>query len=227
MELSFLDIMRVLLKRVWIIILCTVIGFVGAFLVSSLFIAPTYTSTCLLYVNPGNADTGTQDNYVGNYNDLQYAQKLVNSYLIILRNDVFLNQVASVSTLPYSVKQIRNMLSLTSINNTEFFEVKINSANPEDSTALVQTISMLAPAEIIRIKESDSVKVVSPATHSSIPTAPNVMLISVIGAMLGFILAVGIAILIEVLDIRVKSEDDLISRYSLPILGSIPKYDEE
>ena len=227
MELSIIDIINIFLKRVWIIILCSIIGLTGAFLFASFFITPTYTSSCQMYVNPGSDSSGTTGNNVGNYTDLQYAQRLVDSYLVILKNDTFLNNVASDTGLPYTAGQIRDMLHLLSINNTEFFEVKVISPDPQDSHALVSTIARLAPAEIIRIKESDSVKIVSPATLSTIPTSPNIPMITVIGGILGFIIAVGVAILIEVLDIRVKSEEDLSSHYALPVLGSIPKYNED
>lgn len=227
MELSILDIINILIRKVWVIILCTIIGFSSAFLISSFLIAPTYTSTCQMYVNPGKEATNTTGNYIGDYSDLQYAQKLVNSYIIILTNDTFLKTVANTTKLPYTSSQIRKMMVLSSINNTEFFEVKINSKNPSDSFILVKTLTELAPAEINRIKVSDSVKIVSPATVPTTPSAPNIFMNSIIGAMLGFILAVAILILIEVLDTRIKSEEDLTNRYSIPVLGSIPLYDEE
>jgi len=227
MELSILDIINVLMKRIWIILLCTIIGLAGSFLISNFIIPSTYTSTCQMYVNPGKAEVGTTGAYVGDYNDLQYAQKLVNSYIIILNNDVFLGNVSETSNLPYSASQIRKMMSLSSINNTEFIEVKINSKSPNDSFTILKTITDLAPAEIIRVKESDSVKIVSPAALPISPSAPNIFLNSIIGAMLGLVMAVAISILIEVLDTRIKSEEDLSTRYSLPILGSIPLYDEE
>lgn len=225
MEISILDILRILLKRLWLIFLCTLVGFSGAFVISMFLIAPRYTSTCQMYVNTNTEDINKDAN--GNYTELQYAQKLVNSYLVILSNDVFLNNVASASGLNYTAGEIRKMLSLESINNTEFFEVSIESKSSEDSFKLVKTISDLAPDEITRIKETDSVKIVAPATIPVAPSSPNVIKNSIIGAMLGFVIMVAIAILIEFLDTRIKSEEDLANHYSLPILGSVPKYEEE
>ncbi|MHB8962493.1 MAG: YveK family protein [Saccharofermentanales bacterium] len=222
MELSILDILSILLKRMWIILISAVVGLSGAFIISAFLIAPTYTSSCVMYVNPNQ---GEQDQ-AGTYNELQYAQKLVNSYLVILQNSVFLDQVAEKSGLGYSAVQIRDMISLSSINNTEFFEVKIAAPSAQDAYELVGKIAELAPAEITRIKETDSAKIVSPAVLPLAPSAPSILLNAVIGAMIGLIVAASAAILIEVLDTRVKSEDDLSRHYSLPILGSIPKYED-
>lgn len=222
MELSILDILSILLKRMWIILLSAVVGMSGAFIISVFLISPTYTSYCVMYVNPNQ----TEQNQAGTYNELQYAQKLVNSYLVILQNSVFLDQVAEKSGLGYSAGQIREMISLSSINNTEFFEVKIAAPSAQDAYELVGKIAELAPAEITRIKEADSVKIVSPATLPEAPSAPNVMVNTVIGVMVGLIFSAAAAVLIEVLDTRIKSEDDLSRHYTLPILGSIPKYED-
>jgi len=226
MDLSILEIINILFKKIWMLVLCTIIGFSGAFLITHFLIPAKYTASCQMYVNPGKANTST-GTYVGDYSDLQYAQKLVSSYIIILKNETFLKSVATATNLPYTARQISGMLSLSSINSTEFFEVKINSKNPDDAYSLVKTISELAPAEIIRIKESDSVKIVSPANRPIAPSSPNTLLNSIIGAMLGFIVSAVAFILIEVLDTRIKSEEDITSHYSIPVLGCIPLYDEE
>ena len=226
MELSILEIIHILIKKIWVILLATVVGFSAAFLVSTFLIAPMYTSSCQMYVNPGNAESST-GTYIGDYGDLQYAQKLVNSYIIILKTDTFLHDVAATANLPYSASQIRGMLSLSSINNTEFFEVQIESKSADDSFKLVKTITELAPSEIIRIRESDSVKIVSPATNPMGPSSPNILLNAMIGAMLGFVAAAAIVILVEVLDTRVKSEEDITSHYDIPVIGCIPLYEEE
>lgn len=223
MELSILEIFNILLKRVWILLLATIVGLSGALLISLFLIAPTFTSTAVLYVNPNQ----NQLDRTGTYNDLNYAQELVDSYIIILKNDVFLRDVAEQSGLEYTSGQIRGMLSLTSINSTEIFEVKIASKNPQHSFLLAETITDLAPEEIIRIKESDSVKLVSPAVLPTVPSAPNNIINAIIGAVIGFAVAVSSIILVEILDTRVKSEEDLATHYSLPILGSIPKYEED
>ncbi len=223
MELSFLDIVHIILKRIWLILLCTAVGLSAALLASLFLIAPQYTSVSQLYVNPNQ----NQVDQTGTYTELQYAQKLVNSYLIILQNDVFLKKVAANSGLKYSSGQIRGMLSLSAINNTEIFEVRVEAPSPQDAFTLVNTLVALAPEEILRIRELDTVKVITQASLPVSPSSPNTMMNTAVGAMLGLLISAAAAILIEVLDTRVKSEEDLTAHYDIPVIGSIPKYDEK
>lgn len=222
MELSIFDILNILLRRIWILVLCTLLAFSGALVISLFLIAPKYTSTAQLYVNPNRDSFDTR----GSLNELQYSQRLVNSYLIILKNNVFLENVSDQTNLGYSPGQIRGMLDLRSVDNTEIFEVKITSQTPQDAYNLVNTIVDLAPNEIMRIREGDSVRVVAPAAMPTSPSSPNVTLNSAIGALLGLALAIGVVILIDMLDMRIKTEEEFQERFGLPILGSIPKFDD-
>ncbi len=222
MELSLLDIINILTRRIWILFLFTVLGLSGALLISMFLITPQYSASAQLYVNPNRDNI---DN-TGNLNDLQYSQRLVNSYLIILKNDSFLKQISSESGLNYTTSQIENMLSLSSINNTEIFEVKIESHSPQDSYKLVNTIIELAPNEITRIRPADSVRLVSPANLPLAPSSPNTVLNTAIGAILGLMVAAGLVLLIEMLDLRIKTEDELVNKFGIPVIGSIPKIED-
>jgi len=222
MELSLLDIISILSRRIWILILSTILGLSGALLISVFLITPKYSASAQLYVNP-NRDN--MEN-TGNLNELQYSQRLVNSYLIILKNDSFLENVSKEVDLGYSPSQIRSMLSLSSINNTEIFEVKIDSNSPQDSYKLVSAIIDLAPSEITRIRPADSVRLVSAAKVPSSPSSPNKPLNTAIGAILGLMIAVGLVLLIEMLDLRVKTEDELVEKFGIPVIGSIPNIEE-
>jgi succinoglycan biosynthesis transport protein ExoP len=87
---------------------------------------------------------------------------------------------------------------------------------------IAESISKLAQNEIVRVVESGSVKVVDRpssrnATSSSLPVQN-----SLIGFIFGFLIATIIALLIEVLDFRIKNEDDIENRYNIPLLGSVP-----
>jgi len=44
--------------------------------------------------------------------------------------------------------------------------------------------------------------------------------------ILGLIVSVGILLLIEILDISVKNEEDLEIHYGIPVVASIPKLDQ-
>ena len=86
---------------------------------------------------------------------MNYAQKIVNTYIEILRTDIFLKSVAKQASLRYPPDQLLEMIEMQAVNNTEIFEIKVTTNSPEESLLLATTISELAPRKIIEIKNAN------------------------------------------------------------------------
>jgi chain length determinant protein EpsF len=68
-----------------------------------------------------------------------------------------------------------------------------------------------------------NVHVLTPATPPIAPSSPRVMLNTLAAVLVGTMLAIGIAVLREVLDRRVRSVADVTASLDLPVLGLLPK----
>ena len=217
-EITLQEIFAILWSKVVIILLCTVVGGAVAFGVTNWMIAPEYTAKVTMYVN--NSDS-KQDSYV-NINDINASQKLVSTYVEILKSNTVLDKVVQEAKLDYTVGDIRNMMSASSVNGTEIFEVKVIAEDPEHAALIANTIAEVGPAEIIRVVKAGSVELIDPAKVPMHPTSPNVILNTIIGIMLGGVLSVLGVLVYAMLDTRIKTEEDLEKMYTLPVLGAIP-----
>ncbi len=95
-------------------------------------------------------------------------------------------------------------------------------------TSLAQSRSsysnLLKSYEDIRIAEAksiDNVIVAEPAEVPTRPVRPNVLMNTLLAAVVGAMLAVGVAFLIEYLDDSIRSPDDADNALHLPTLGTI------
>lgn len=217
-EISLQEIFMILWSKVLVIVLCTIVGGVAAFGVSAFVIDPTYTSRISMYVN-NNANA---DSTVANINDINASQKLVSTYIEILKSDNVLQKVAQETGLSYTPAEMRKMMSASSVNGTEIFEVKVTTKDPDEAALIANTIAELAPEEIIRVVKAGSVELIDQAIPAKSPSSPNVILNTIIGLMLGGVLSVLGVLVAAMLDNRVKDEDDLKKHYDIPVLGAIP-----
>lgn len=217
-EISLQEIFMILWSKVLVIVLCTIVGGVAAFGMSAFVIDPTYTSRISMYVN-NNANA---DSTVANINDINASQKLVSTYIEILKSDNVLQKVAEVTGLSYTPTEMRKMMSASSVNGTEIFEVKVTTKDPDEAAFIANTIAELAPEEIIRVVKAGSVELIDQAIPAKSPSSPNVILNTIIGLMLGGVLSVLGVLVAAMLDNRVKDEDDLKKHYDIPVLGAIP-----
>lgn len=217
-EISLYEIIAILSKRVWLIILCTIIGAGTGFGVSKYLVKPTYASKISMYINnnKNRVDTAL------NINDLNVSQKLVTTYIEILKSEKVLNKTIEQMQLPYTSEELRKMIVASSVNGTEILEIKVTAHDPSEAANIANTLGEIAPVEIIRVVKAGEVQLIDEAIPNHEPVAPNIVINTLIAALAGFIFSALISLLISVLDISIKSADDLQKRYNLPVIGSIP-----
>jgi polysaccharide biosynthesis transport protein len=66
-----------------------------------------------------------------------------------------------------------------------------------------------------------NIGVLNPATAPTDPSKPRVLLNILVSIFLGTLLALGLALMLELAQRRVRSTDDLVEALELPVLGAI------
>jgi non-specific protein-tyrosine kinase len=84
---------------------------------------------------------------------------------------------------------------------------------------------LLAAYLDIRVTQSQffDVSVVEPAIVPTKPVKPNIPLYTFLGVLLGLLLGVGLAFVLELFDNSIKTQDDVGEALALPTLGLIPR----
>jgi succinoglycan biosynthesis transport protein ExoP len=218
MDLSIQDIISLIKKRFLFITIVTLMGLIIAYAVTKLAVKPTYSASVQLYVNTKDT-TSSLD-----LNDLYYAQKVVTTYINFLNTKVFYSQVIEESGLSYTPGELRSLTEIHSVNNTEIFQISVTTNSADDSYKLVLAMQKLAPELIKGIKTAAEISVVDPVTYPTSPSGPNLLLKTAIGGLFGLFFSVFIVFAWEILDVRLKNEEELKKKYHKPILGIIPHY---
>jgi capsular polysaccharide biosynthesis protein len=217
-QINLMDIIQMVIKRWWVVVLSTCIIGLGAFLISSYCIVPQYTSTGKLLAS--NTSERIENN--ANINALNTAARLVSTYIEVFKTDTFLGKVAADSGTSYTVSQLKGMVTYSSLNQTEVLQVEVKCRSKVDAKIIAELILDNAQEEVERIGNGGSITIIDEASTPDKPTSPNTNLNTIIGILLGALLGVLIVFIIEIFDTRIKNEEDLVSRFDLPILGVIP-----
>lgn len=214
------EIIRLLLKKWWIIALSTAVGLLTAFLISSFVLTPMYTARVSLYVSNISVNTSSSVNI----NDITASQKMVNTCIAIIKSESLLNEVSRLDGTNYTKGQLLEMTSAMAVNNTELLEIKVTSPNPSDSFRIANTYLNVLPGIVEKIVNGGLVSPLDYAVMPEKPNSPNIPLNSAIGGLLGLMLSVLFIFLIKVIDARVEGEEDLKKHYDIPVLGGIPEF---
>jgi capsular polysaccharide biosynthesis protein len=214
------------LRKWWLIVLCGVLVAGIALSYTYYFIAPMYRASVTIYVN---SRVGTQQTDSVSASEVSTAQRIVKTYVNILRSDTVLEAVSqSVEESTgrrYSAAQIRGHMSASQVDETEMFNVYITDADPEMAAAIANAVAQEAPSQIEEFVVGSSTKIVDYAKTPSAPYSPSYSQNAMKGAAVGVVLAVAYISLRVLLDVRLKDEEEIVQMFDLPILGRIPNYD--
>lgn len=220
-EIDVGEVFKVLLKRAWIIVLCALLIGGGTLLYTAKFVTKMYSAEVTMYVNnnSGNTDTVSSSN-------LAVALQLVNTYVNIIQSDTVLEKVIEHTGLSLTPGQVRKMLTAESINDTEMFAVRITSPDPQMSADIANAIAQIAPAEISNIIEGSSAKVIDYAKVPTSRVSPSYTANTILGTLIGGILAALFFVVCYLVDGRIRSEEELAKICSIPVLGAIPDFEQ-
>lgn len=202
------------------ILIVTLLTTVMAFVFSAYIIPKQYVSTALLYVENKQNTTDTV-----NINDISAAQKLVTTCQILFKSTSILQSVADELHLDYTTDELKDMITVASVNSTEVMKIETMSPDPVESAEITNKLVELSQEEFNRVIRSGSIEIVEYANPDFRPAAPSVIKFIAIGFMAGLILTYGIFFLVDILDVRVKTDDDLYDIYKIPVFAEILDFD--
>lgn len=227
-EINILALCKSLLRKAWLIVLCAVVFGIGGYIYTDQCVDPMYRSSILLYVN-NSARTDDNDNISSS--DLATSQRLVKTYIIILRSDPVMDKVAAnlerSTGKKLSGAAINGMISAGAEDDTEVFRVSVSNTDPVLAAEVANSVAAVAPKEIETVILGSSAKVVQQATVARAPYAPNKTRQAALVAVIGAVLAIAFVLIREFMDVRIKSEEDLAEICDAPILGYIPELNME
>ena len=119
-------IIRSVWHRAWVVILSAVLAAVAGFSIAAFAIAPTYSSSVMMYVNNSSFSLGNTE-FSFSSSEISAAQSLLKTYIVILNNRTTLEAVAEKAGVDYTYEEILGKISSSSVNDTEVLKVTVTS----------------------------------------------------------------------------------------------------
>ena len=218
-KIGIADIIDMMIRRWWIWAVCAVVFSVSAFVYTQIFVDPLYRTDGTLYVNAQR----TQNTDISQ-GQLNSSQELVKTYKEILSRRTFLSQVAEDLDGRYSTGELKGMISYGAVNETQILQITVTGKVPQDVYDICHSVLVHAPDELIRVINAGSVKILDDGQIPRSPVSPNVKQNSLIAFLLGIAVGAGIILLLELFDTRIKTREDIASKFPEPLLGEIPEF---
>lgn len=221
-EIDFKKIFEMIKQKLVYIVLITVIGAIASGCITNFFITPQYTASVKLYAWSNGEHILTPGNTI-TQNELEASQMLINTYLVTIQSETFIEKVADQVGGDISVNDIKKMLSCSAIEETNIFRISITSPDRKQAAEIANIIADVCPDELVRILKVGGVEIVDYAKEPTQPSSPNTKKNILIGAAAGFIISFAFFFLKDMFDTSINDEDDLKKEFDIPVIGTVPK----
>ena len=216
-QISIIEIINMMLNMWWLIVIFAIVAGGGVFAYSKLTSVPVYSSSATIYINT-QTEQKTED---VNTNAITGAAELMPTYIEVLRSMPFMQTVSDDIDNKYSQSEIKGMVSYAAQTDTNILQITVRATDAHDAYLIAESVANNAPDEIRRVFEGGSVKLINNAVEAKSPLPNNSVKRGLIGFVAGAAVAMLIIFLINIFDTRVKSTEELTTKYNLPILGEI------
>jgi len=223
--ISLQDIFKVIKKRLSLIISITVGAMLIAGIISFFFLTPIYKGSTQILVSQTKQPT----QQMIQTQEIQANLQLINTYNVIIKSPAILNEVIEQLDLDTTPEELTKSISVTNANDSQVVDITVQNEDPALAVDIANTVAQVFQSEIPSLMNADNVNILSPAILAANPSPvkPNKTMNVAIAMVIGLMVGVGLAFLLEYLDTTVKTEQDVEDVLGLPILGLVSPIPED
>ncbi len=220
-EIDLRKLWKALVSKVWVLICVSVLCAALALIGTVAFVAPRYQSTATFFVNNGSLTGTTTGQY--NASDISASRGLVDTYIEILTTRETLQQVAEyLNREDITWATVSGMVTASAVEDTELFRIAVTYTDPQVAYDVARAITNIFPDRIADIIKNATVKTVDNPVLNTSPVSPNRQTNTLIGFVIGLVLAALGIILREMMDVTVRSTEDIKRACDCMVLATVP-----
>ena len=231
-EETTIDLYELLLKfldKWYFIVLGAVIGALIMLFYTLWFVTPKYEATSKIYVI-------SSKNSVINVSDFQISNYLASDYIEVFSNWELHEEVIkdlehrkaegeeelqNLDISSYTYTKLGNMLSVSNPSGTRILYIKVTSPNSAEAAILANTYARVGREFMAMRMDTAEPKEFESARVPNLPASPNKVRNTLIGFVLGALVAGFIITIRYLMDDYVRTADDVEKYLHLPTLGTV------
>lgn len=225
-----------LLRKWKLIVIFAVIGALVGYFYTNQYTTLTYSSDVkfLAYATDGNDDVDENSSVEvmrsSNTSKMNYTRSMLPTYITIMQTNEFHVRVISDLNETYnsnfSSDTLNGALEIKNLNDTSIFQITVTTTDPELSYKIAKQLETTVP-KVMKEKNQGLVRAsvedraIKATTAGSKGYAKKMMFSTLIAVAL----SAAYVVLRTLLDVRIKSSDELTEKYNIPVLGSVPNFE--
>lgn len=204
-------------KKLPIIVLVGIVCAITALIGTKVLVTPKYTSVTKAYIlSKQNGNAGMT------MSDLQMSSTLTKDYIELAKSRPVLETAVSKLNLDMSLNALAASITVDVPQDTRILQIAVENEDPETAKEIADTVREAVRNQIEEIMDVEAVNTVEEGNLPAAPSSPNTMKNTILGGLLGILAAIGVIVLINVLDDTIKSQEEVEQYLGLNVLTLVP-----
>lgn len=213
--MTLLELLKLLRKHLKLVIVLPILCAAATAAVSWLVLPNTYTSSTSMYVltraNEGNSALTNSD--------LSASQMLTNDVAKLIKSDRIENDTAD----KLQMKNLKDYkITVSSETTTRVITVSVTGKSAQTAAIVANGLAETTDSVAREVMDVKSINVIDEAVEASAPSGPPRAMYTAVAFLAGIFLAIAIVVVMDMLNTRVRSADELEELLGVPVIGRIP-----
>jgi capsular polysaccharide biosynthesis protein len=189
-----------------------------------------YVAHSTLYIGANSFSAGPGGNLSGD--QANAITQLIRTFSVMIDSDAIAQDAITRTGLPRSANGVVNQTVVQPVKDTNLLVIAVGDPDPVVAQSLATGIAEAFVSKIGELEPGRDtegaipnapVRIFERAKLPTFPTTSSTTGDLIFAGLLGLLASVALVLLVEYLDITVKSSDDAEARLDLPVLGVIPR----
>lgn len=234
--LDLLEILQYVWKGKFFILALMVISALLMAIRVEFFVSETYTADGVLYIysqfsnqtqngtvavegEAGEAATEGETNGAVTGASINDARTMSTTYMETLKLRSFLTEVSEEIGGVYSWQQIKKMMQVSSVNETEYIMVSVTANNPKTAYRIAECICRKAQGKFAEIFKGGEAIIVDKVIYPQYADSKGGLQKILISIFFGGALGTFIVVLMNLFDRKIRKSEEISEKYNVSILG--------
>lgn len=207
-EIDLSSLFHAIVKKLWIVILCTLLGAGVAGSYTKFLVTPMYSASSKIYTVSTSKNKEQYNN--NELTDLQVGSQLVQDYQELATSRPVVQKVIDQLHLNISYEELKNMIEVLNVGNeSRFLEINVKNEDPEKACSIANGLAKGVQEQAVIVMHTDKPTISEEAIVPKNPIGPNLLKNTVLGGLLGAIIAIAIIVIRYLMDDTIKTEEDI------------------
>ncbi len=228
-DFSLIDILKIVMKRVWTVVIAAVLCGAIALVYCQMLATPTYEAKASVIGSNGSVaadlefEVNNGDATVES-SDLAASIALTDTYVVMLtKMPTESDQFVSALTEEDLLEQYKNSkVEITAREDTLIIDISVISTDPK-AAQQIANIYAECSSDFVADYNIGMIKTLSKARDTQ-QVSPKTLITVALAAILGAAVVAFFVIYIELSDRTINGEEDVRANYDIPILGNVPDF---